>query len=277
MDHRSPSFEASLLYKTAPTPTVDSIMDDFRAAIEVNGETLQRVEQSDDSFTILSCETVQILLAISHSPLPVRHYLNIDRPAAAEMSENQILGRLTGVQATTTVVVVDREIDTDAIRSSPPPTSRLKRNLCWDITDCLFQQGPTELVFWSADDILYADEEFERACSYAAQQAEQSENKALASATHPIFDHDPVVDDAALAGIISKSERKLLQTPLTETPEEQESSNILSFSLAKGLTDAIDRIQKTVILRRTQNRAAMACTAATVAVTSMPNLAHLML
>ncbi len=168
MDPRSPSFEANLLYKTASLPDLDLLVEDIRDSLEENAVILLYAEKVDGVFTLLTCDTMQILLAFTDVAIPAEHFLDAQRPAAASISETEMLGKLTAHRSSVTVLVVDHEID------GPEPSQwhdTQKRTICWDIAACIAQHAAPQLVFWCDGDTLYTHDEFERACTYKASRA----------------------------------------------------------------------------------------------------------
>ena len=131
MDHRSPSFEATLLYKTAPRPDYEALVSEIRDIIEDHGSILLAAEPIDSVFTLLTCDTVQILLAFTQTPLPPDHFLEARRPAVANLAETAVLGLLNAHQATATVLVVDNEGEDVPYGQA---FENFKRTLCWEIT-----------------------------------------------------------------------------------------------------------------------------------------------
>lgn len=271
MDQRSPSFEASLLFRTATQPVLDDVIEDLQAVIEINGEILEQVEQIDDIFTVLTCGTVQVLLAVCPEALPVAHFMSAQRPGAASLSEHEILVQLTDMAAMITVLVIERD-DICA------PLS-LMRNLCWDITESLFEDRAADMVFWSDTDILYDAEEFDRACSYAAYQARSDAGpEATKLYRHPgipgHFRQEPVIDFAALP-IMDRPTELDHMTESVAAPQDRQRRGVkrlLSPAIPPQLTLVIGRLQNGIRSARVKNRAAMVCTMATVSLTLLPNL-----
>lgn len=266
MDHGSRSFEASLLYKTASLPSLDPLIEELQAIMDINGETLRRTDHVDDMFTVLTCDSVQILLAFSPDTLPVAHFLNASRPGAASLGESEILMRLTAIRAMVTVLVIERET------AAVAPDAALKRNLCWDVTDCLFHNSDAELVFWTETDMLYAAEEFERASSYYAQQSEPTADCATSSAvlTEPKnLPHHFTVEPDVSASVQARMEARKIAAP---TPDDAEGETPAPQSLTARLSLLISRLQRSISPRVWLRGSALACTVGTVALAALSSI-----
>jgi len=274
MGSRSSSFEASLLYKTASLPALETVREDIQAIIETNGEVLLRTDQVDEMFTILTCEAVQVLLAFTPAPLPVAHFLNASRPGAASLSETEILSRLQQVHGMVTVLVIDRE--TPAAETAE---TDLKHDLCWDITECLFQKSTADIVFWSDTDMLYAAEEFERSCSYfACQPTDVADVPAVPTGIPAHFTQEPQVDMAVLASL---EPRNGAQGDIAENaPTDQDTCDGPDKGFLRllpgGLLPMANTVRRSLTLRRARNTAALALSMATIALTGLPNLSTLL-
>jgi len=106
MDPRSPSFEATLLYKAAQYPDIDLLVEDIRETLEAHSIILLYAEKVDGVFTLLTCDTMQILLAFTDMAIPVTHFLDAHRPIAAGISEKEMLEKLNAHRSNVTVLVV---------------------------------------------------------------------------------------------------------------------------------------------------------------------------
>ena len=282
MDPRSPSFEANLLYKTAPRFNINSVVEDFRCAIKDQGQTLHHVEQIDSVFTHLTCDNVDILIAYCAAPLPVEHFLGAERPSTTGYSEAEILGRLTLNQASITILVTDRDLDDMHFGAAH---EEVKRNLCWDLTDCVQSNLAASLVFWSDTDTLYAAEEFERVCSYADIQSSAAfsdlDNAELWPNLPSVpaeFNREPIVNGAALAWLSGEVEESRDEFETLDEPEEDYATldTLMTLAVPSRLTWVIDHAQKHLTPHRAINGVAMFCASATIGLSGIPELASLL-
>ena len=168
MDQRSPTFEATLLHKTAPNLDQNQIKKEFAKTLDAHNETIENIEKIDSVYYLFHCQSVKILLAIGADPLPLDGMLNATRPGAVAIHETQILAQLVEIGASSTLLVLERDPNT----ASGAPEQALKmRNICWELSDRLYACTSTDLVFWSETETLYAAPEFERAATYHATQS----------------------------------------------------------------------------------------------------------
>lgn len=273
MDHGSPSFEANLLYKTAQSPCFDALLADLRAVIEINGETLHQLERIDSVFTLLSCERVQVLLAFSGERLPFERFLRAERPAAASLGGAEILGRLTDCRASGTVLVLDREPNEP---NFDPAHEALKRTICWDVTDCIYNGTEADLVFWADAEMLYAAEEFERASSYLAHQDRADclpHNHSGLPRVPAYFTREPVVTEEILSRISSaRACFPALPGPECELADRTGIETLMSLALPNALALQLDRMTLKLDGHRAINGIAMACSSATIGLSGLPSL-----
>jgi len=270
MDPRSPSFEANLLFKTAPRFTLSSVVNKLRCAIEDQGETLHHVEKIDTVFTHLTCDSVDILLAYCEAPLPAEHFLGAERPSVTSFSDAEILTRLTLNQASFTILVTDREIDDMPYGAAH---EALKRALCWDLADCIESSFGTDLVFWSDTDTLYASEEFARACTYAESQTATQpydEDCDQLPTVAELFHSEPVVNGAALAWLNGQVEESRNDVALSDQADIEDAKHPSIFG------QMAHRIQDQLSPHRALNGAAMTCASTTIGLTSLPGITALL-
>ena len=239
MGQRSPSFEANLLYRTAQKFNFERLLADLRASIEINGETLHRLDRIDSTFTLLTCGQVQILLAFSSEPLPTRHFLGAERPPATSLTDSEVLYRLTECRVSATVLVLDREPAANGSNAAP---ESLKRTLCWDVTDCIYSCTEADLVFWADVDTLFAAEEFERANTYMAHQERAGESLHGEVETVPNlpcipnqFSGEPVVTENLLAWVSSQID----VTPALPAPCEKADNTALETLMSLAMPNAV--------------------------------------
>lgn len=157
MDLRSPTFEANLLYKTAPDTNSDALSEEIQAVLAAHETMLDHVERVDSVFTLIHCDTVDILLAFTDICMPVAHFENVQRPEFARLAEAEVLGRLSRHEGSVTVLVIDKGGDAVAETGAQP---RRLREICRDITALIHQRDAADLIYWSDNDTLYAGEEF---------------------------------------------------------------------------------------------------------------------
>lgn len=277
MDDRSPSFEANLLYKTAQSPSFDTLLADLEAVIAINGETLRQLEPIDSVFTLLSCDSVQVLLAFSAEPLSVEHFLGAERPVATSIADSEILARLTDCRASATVLVLDQDPNNPNFGAAH---EALKRAICWDVTDCLYNGTEADLVFWADTDTLFAAEEFERASSYLAHQDRAS------GAAHDEFglpripDHfsrEPVVTETVLSRIGSPNSRVAARLgPIYDEADRNVVETLMSLALPNALALRLDQLAPALDGHRARNSLSMACSSATIGLVGLPGLATLL-
>ena len=294
MDHRSPSFEATLLYQTANRPSAASLIEDMKAVVEAHGERVLGVETEGGIFTTLTCDSVQILLAWSPTALPVEHFLGAERPRAACLGEQEVLARLTAAQCAAIVLVLDRE--------GCEAAAELKREVCWDAAECIHAQSAADLVFVADTDTLYAAEEFDRVCSYNLFQIEDSVRvppfwrpgtdvvavgtPAAAGVTAldetpehfiPAHFHEvPHVGEAATAWMGASVEELDSWDHSHTAPRESAALDmLLALAVPTRLALKIDEFQSSYDPRQSKT-ATLACTAATVGLTCVPNLSTLL-
>jgi hypothetical protein len=275
MDHRSPSFEANLLYKTAPAPDFFTLEDELRALAEINGEELLQFEQIDSVFTLATCRRVQILLALNWDALPAEHFLGAGRPSAAMQSELEVLDRLTECPGSATVLVLDR--DPDSPESAPAPVE-LKRSLCWDVSEAVFNATDPQLVFWSDTDILYTEAEFDRVCSYSARQElkgpVQSEAEETASASDRVPEHFRSAPELTPAAIdwIEDQTPNAAEEPAEEPQSDPAPAETGPVAMPTRIAARLSRLHGGLFRRKAMNGASMACTTATVSMTGLTNI-----
>ena len=275
MGHESPAFEATLLYKTAPRPDLDRLVRDIEDVLDAHGAMLLSVEHLDGIFTLLSCDTVQVLLAFTDSAMPIEHFLDTHRPATADLSEPAMLARLTAHTAAATVMVMNCN---GSVRMNAAHET-LKRNICWDVTETIFQLCTADLVFWNETDTLFSDAEFERTCIYLDHQSMIPENP---EDQHPsrlpvFFETEPMINLAALDWLGSQiAEPEVLCEPGSDEPDRRRLDTWLSLAIPNRLALQFDRVQNAFDVRGSLNAIALACTAATIAMTSLPNLTTLL-
>ena len=130
MDHRSPTFEANLLYKTAPDTNSDALLEDIQAVLAAHETMLERLERVDSVFTLMHCDTVDVLLAFTDICMPVSHFENVQRPQFARLAEAEVLGRLSRHESSVTVLVIDK----GGATAAKPAEKRHLREICRDIT-----------------------------------------------------------------------------------------------------------------------------------------------
>ncbi len=277
MDPRSPSFEANLLYKTAPTPRFDKLVEEIADVLEAQGTMLIGVERVDHIFTLLNCDTVEILLAFTGDPLPVEHFIDANRPAAASLCEAEILGRLTRHKSSATVLVVDRDGCAGAYSQ---PHEELKRNLCWGIADCLHNHCAADLVFWCDSDTLYSADEFQRAWLIEAAPvelnicAEVLDDSPPTPRTMPRFTAEPQLGADAMAWFTDDLEEESRDLA-TDRPDRAALDMLLSVALPNRLALNLDGMVRSLDTHRMMNGAAMACASATIGLSSMTNFGPL--
>jgi len=286
MNPRSPSFEANLLYRDARRMDPAALVQDFRAAAQDHGVQVVAVEQIEDGFVLITCDVVQVLVGTCPDPLPVQHFLDAARPRAAQFGDTVILDRLTRHQSSVTILVMD--LAGEGMRFGPVH-ERLKRTLCWELTDCLLTESTPELVFWCDTDTMYAAEEFERASAYLAAQDDQIwggvdvPGERSSVPTH--FREQPIVTDQALAWINGSAwdAADVDQYPAVEArdmPHEGPADaraldSLLSLTLPDRAAIRFDRFQMNMDLHRAVNGLAMTCATTTIGLTGLPFISML--
>lgn len=263
MDPRSPSFEANLLYKTAQHPDIDLLVEDIRDALEEQSVILLYAEKVDGVFTLLTCDTMQILLAFTDVAIPVEHFLDAQRPAAAAISETEMLGKLTAHRSNVTVMVVDHEFD------GPPPSQWhdiQKRTICWEIAACISHYAAPEIVFWCDTGTLYAYDKFERACTFNHSRATE-----CAATSPPVqiaprhFVSEPMITQATMDWIDHQmDEAREVSEPDREPAEALTMETVMTVSLPAILAKQLSRIRGTERSYRGLRTAAMVCVAAAI-------------
>ncbi len=301
MDHRSPPFEATLLYGAGTRPERDNLIAEIRGMLETHGERILDIEEADEIFTLFTCSSVQLLLACSPKPLPVEHFLGAERPAAACLNDAEILSKLTEAKRSVTVLVLDRETD---LRRLGPGQRLIKRDICWDATECVHDNSAADLVFIAENDTLYSGEEFDRICTYEAFQQSQSEMSLpfevvdvtpaeieanldpsmvaphLTARNAPIipshFTQTPMINDDVLAWLDGAKPDKADGVELPDEPTAHFwLETVLSLAVPTSLALRIDQLQN-MDVPKALNASALACTAMTLGLTSLPNLSSLL-
>lgn len=169
MDHRSPAFEATLLYNSNSDYEYSVLTKDIEDLFHDYDETVCFVDKVDAVYVLITTERLKVLLALGNDSLPIDGFLSADRPAATQHNDTEILGKLLAISATTTVLILPRD---DIPATAQTFSDHAMSALCWDIVACVHATIPAELVFWSDTETLYTAQEFERACTYAAAQTQ---------------------------------------------------------------------------------------------------------
>ncbi len=268
MDQRSPTFEATLLYKTAPALDYPALVAELRELLADHGMVLTNAERIDGIFTLLTCDTLQILLAVTETPLPVEHFLDAHRPASDRYGEVNILRRLQDHKSCAAVLVLDAEGDNVPFGQAFEDT---KRVICWEIAECLSEMARPELIFWCDSDTLYAADEFQRA-SLLQDEVDVEETLADAlprtavkkAALRAEVD-DAMLDWAAMDRSIEAPE------PMLHARRAAPRSG----AMLRALSIPLDRLQERFDRRRLIHCVAMGCSSTTIGLNTMPSLAAL--
>ncbi len=198
MDRRSPTFEATLLYERAFTMPAEELSEILNPILREHGESIVVCDRIDDSFTLFSGNTVQILLAFSDQPLPLNTFIDPQCSLTAPVNQ-KLMAALTVTNGSVTVLVMNRRT-TD--RASNQAGTGLKRSICWEILREINAYRGANLVFWANDETLYTHDEFDFACLNHAALGEdhQLPDHANLCAREDLPDFlrsDPEVSDAA--------------------------------------------------------------------------------
>ena len=273
MDHRSPAFEANLLYKTAPNAPSDDILKDIKGVLEAHETMLGQIERVDEIFTLIQCETLEILLAFTDIPMPVDHFKDVKRPQMASVPETEILRRLTRHQFSVTVLVVGRNSDTAG------PSAIKNSLICRDIVAAISNQTLPDLIYWSEQDILGTADEFNdlddtRPCFGATDPVADFKIIPGAEVTCgrlPHFDPQPCWD------IIEGGNSTPKATPQVASQSRLKASLdvVLAATLPSGLIVNLDQMVADFDRHRLVNIVSMVCASATIGISSLQNLSGL--
>jgi len=219
MDHRSPAFEATLLYQDGSMPDVMAHDSDFARILAENGETLQSIERIDSVFFLITGAETKILVALGNEALPLDGFLEAGRPSVSALHENEILNRLTQVGSHMTVIALPKDPNASFVAAR---IEAMLQGICWELVACLFLHARPDLVFWADTDTLYADEEFERASLFKTAEAE-----ALLVGCAPT---PPQVPKTNLRSFFDRSEEEPVDVHSKQRPEPRGWMRYLSIS-----------------------------------------------
>ena len=266
MDHRSPTFEANLLYKTAPDTNSDALLEDIQAVLAAHETMLERLERVDSVFTLIHCDTVDVLLAFTDICMPVAHFENVQRPAFARLSEAEVLGRLSRHESSVTVLVVAKRGD-DATPARQNPDRM--RAICRDLTALIHDACAADLVYWSDNDTLYAGEEFSAPDQYAAPPEAELPPKGTQR-----FAEVAEIDATLCWDIVEDC----VPTPKSEDRKISSARGfeIFDTALALALPNRavlkLDDMMANLTMHRLTNGFSMLCASTTIGISSLPGL-----
>lgn len=157
MDHRSPSFEATLLCKTAPKLKHTTLIQDVLRTIELSDERVESHEIIEESYALFTCETCFVLVSVDETPLPMEPFLSAERPDLGATDGDRIIEDLTQIGASATVLVMDRDPDDPLLGQAHHDRMRV---LCWDVSFSVHNHSGNSLMYWSDLNLLFTAEEF---------------------------------------------------------------------------------------------------------------------
>jgi len=181
MPRLTKSKEASLLFTQPPRLETGPMAEAVETLLTSEGLDVAEIRDVPGSYALLTCDTVEVLIAPCAVPFPIDHFKGALRPANATRDGDEVMALLHDHRASVTVLVVERA------PAAPVPEARLAA-LCWQITDFLAAAITPDLVFWCAQDMLYAVEEFE--------DVADNDDRATAAQVAPIL---PMEQDASRA------------------------------------------------------------------------------
>jgi hypothetical protein len=277
MNPRSPSSEASLLYATPCTIDFEQLRASFADLAQAYGVRIEAVDQPDDDFILISCDVVQVLVATDFGAPHVARYLEAVRPRAAQVTETEILARLSQNVASASVLVLDA---TDNDAPTGAAHEALKSGLCWELTEVLLAATTPTLIYWGETDTLYAAEEFLRANIYLVAQSERSAETCditrRTAALPPHFLGEPVLPTQAQEWIdqphIASAEtaKGASVATLIDKPRFAPVDFLLAMALPNRAALRLDRMQQGMDSRRAIMGASIGCALVTVSITGLP-------
>lgn len=267
MDLRSHSYESSLLFEAPGTSDPAGLADLVRGFADRHALPLLRLRAMDGIFLHADCGAIQLLLALSPDPLPVEHFLEANRPAAATVGEHTILRRLTRAGAYLTVFVLDHP---DAAAMGTRAPARAKRDLCWALTGWLADRTEPDLVFWNAGDTLYTAGEFRRRRDFLDAQMAAPAGVA-AGDRHRHLRADPDLNPDAAAWFADGPALDGAEVPAACGRDDALEADIGRLS-RRGVLMGLAALPSRPGAARALRGVAMACTTATVGLSSAANL-----
>lgn len=148
--------EANLLFESAIDIDTIALEDDIALVCSAYGLSAIEVPTDMPAFRLFDLGEIQMLVAGCADPLDVGHFTDAARPRDNLITDGEILARLTAHRFSLTVLISDADDDAKA----DPKRQFLKDRICWQMTEGLRKRFTAPLVFWCANDTLYASEEF---------------------------------------------------------------------------------------------------------------------
>ncbi|WP_172295374.1 hypothetical protein [Pseudoruegeria sp. HB172150] len=266
MDSLTPIFESSLLFQAPIDDDPAGLEEDVGRIARACDLTVRMLPTDDPAFRLFHLGEIQVLITGCGDPLPAAHFLEAQRPGETLLNETAVLARLTSHEYSLSVLVTDNP-------ELPFPDCEerqtLKERLCRHITDALRERHRASLVFWSDTDMLFASEEFAKACG-KGKQAETERRRAPATLEEgrKQFDSQRTLEANAMFYI---------QTQITQGAHRREARSQSVIERITGGQTSRDEMQPVQPLVRPSKHqvvrgASMMCSSAAIGICTMPVL-----